>query len=316
LKLGCCISISVVVILKMSSYHGRSDARIYVGNLPPDIRSRDIESCFERFGKVVAVDLKNRKGPPFAFVEFEDARDAEDAVRYKDGYELDGYKLRVEFPRGSGVHPGYNQRNRMLAGRNGCRTNASRHTGFRCYISGLPASGSWQDLKDHMREAGDVCFSDVYKNGNGVVEYMRAEDLEYALANLNESRFRSHEYTVNVNIKDEMQELLLKMNKVKFLTFTSVQWIQVKKIVEVAAAVGPAAIRHQIVRLLCAAVVPARTAAAAVIQIRQQQLPLTMKMEGVWFRAVGRVRPELPGRQTQTYITTETEIQYFKRHRI
>ncbi|OUC45974.1 hypothetical protein D917_01700 [Trichinella nativa] len=191
----------------MSSYHGRSDARIYVGNLPPDIRSRDIESCFERFGKVVAVDLKNRKGPPFAFVEFEDARDAEDAVRYKDGYELDGYKLRVEFPRGSGVHPSYNQRNRMLAGRNGCRTNASRHTGFRCYISGLPASGSWQDLKDHMREAGDVCFSDVYKNGNGVVEYMRAEDLEYALANLNESRFRSHEYTVNVNIKDEMQEL-------------------------------------------------------------------------------------------------------------
>ncbi|KRX73850.1 Serine/arginine-rich splicing factor 1, partial [Trichinella sp. T6] len=293
LKLGCCISITVVVILKMSSYHGRSDARIYVGNLPPDIRSRDIESCFERFGKVVAVDLKNRKGPPFAFVEFEDARDAEDAVRYKDGYELDGYKLRVEFPRGSGVHPSYNQRNRMLAGRNGCRTNASRHTGFRCYISGLPASGSWQDLKDHMREAGDVCFSDVYKNGNGVVEYMRAEDLEYALANLNESRFRSHEGEISY-----------------------IHWIQVKKIVEVAAAVGPAAIRHQIVRLLCAAVVPARTAAAAVIQIRQQQLPLTMKMEGVWFRAVGRVRPELPGRQTQTYITTETEIQYFKRHRI
>ncbi|KRZ38151.1 Serine/arginine-rich splicing factor 1, partial [Trichinella pseudospiralis] len=195
--------------LKMSSYHGRSDARIYVGNLPPDIRSRDIESCFERFGKVVAVDLKNRKGPPFAFVEFEDARDAEDAVRFKDGYELDGYKLRVEFPRGSGVHPGYNPRNRMLAGRNGCRTNASRHTGFRCYISGLPASGSWQDLKDHMREAGDVCFSDVYKNGNGVVEYMRAEDLEYALANLNKSRFRSHEGEVSyiqVSAVDENEE--------------------------------------------------------------------------------------------------------------
>ncbi|KRX27474.1 Serine/arginine-rich splicing factor 1, partial [Trichinella nelsoni] len=311
LKLGCCISISVIVILKMSSYHGRSDARIYVGNLPPDIRSRDIESCFERFGKVVAVDLKNRKGPPFAFVEFEDARDAEDAVRYKDGYELDGYKLRVEFPRGSGVHPSYNQRNRMLAGRNGCRTNASRHTGFRCYISGLPASGSWQDLKDHMREAGDVCFSDVYKNGNGVVEYMRAEDLEYALANLNESRFRSHEVIILM-----FQVLIHYCNvRVKFLTFTSVQWIQVKKIVEVAAAVGPAAIRHQIVRLLCAAVVPARTAAAAEIQIQQQQLPLTMKMEGVWFHAVGRVRPELPGRQTQTYITTETEI-HFKRHRI
>lgn len=54
--------------------HNRNECRIYVGNLPPDIRTKDIQDLFHKFGKVTFVDLKNRRGPPFAFVEFEDAR--------------------------------------------------------------------------------------------------------------------------------------------------------------------------------------------------------------------------------------------------
>jgi len=50
------------------------DAKIYVGNLPPDIRTKDIENLFYKYGKIVFVDLKNRKGPPFAFIEFDDHR--------------------------------------------------------------------------------------------------------------------------------------------------------------------------------------------------------------------------------------------------
>ena len=60
-------------------------------------------------------------------------------------------------------------------------------------VTGLPQSGSWQDLKDHMREAGDVCFTDVYKDGTGVVEFMRYEDMTYAARKLDDSKFRSHE---------------------------------------------------------------------------------------------------------------------------
>lgn len=33
-------------------------------------------------------------------------RDAEDAVHARDGYDYDGYRLRVEFPRGNGPHRG------------------------------------------------------------------------------------------------------------------------------------------------------------------------------------------------------------------
>lgn len=56
------------------SHGGRNECRIYVGNLPPDIRTKDIQDLFYKFGKVIFVDLKNRRGPPFAFVEFDDPR--------------------------------------------------------------------------------------------------------------------------------------------------------------------------------------------------------------------------------------------------
>lgn len=100
----------------------RNDCRIYVGNLPPDIRTKDVEDLFYRFGKVVFVDLKNRRGetskstasdlrsssscptgPPFAFVEFEDHRDASDAVKARNNFDYDGFVLIFRPPRPSGV---------------------------------------------------------------------------------------------------------------------------------------------------------------------------------------------------------------------
>jgi len=62
-----------------------------------------------------------------------------------------------------------------------------------CVCLGLPASGSWQDLKDHMREAGDVCYADVSKDGRGVVEFLQYDDMKYAARKLDNSKFRSHE---------------------------------------------------------------------------------------------------------------------------
>lgn len=49
--------------IKMSrESRSSNENRIYVGNLPPDIRTKDVEDLFYRFGKIVFVDLKNRRG--------------------------------------------------------------------------------------------------------------------------------------------------------------------------------------------------------------------------------------------------------------
>uniref|UniRef100_A0A8L8L0P1 RRM domain-containing protein n=1 Tax=Heligmosomoides polygyrus TaxID=6339 RepID=A0A8L8L0P1_HELPZ len=57
---------------------------------------------FAKYGKIRFVDIKGGRGPLYAFIEFEDARDADDAVRGRDDYDFDGCRLRVEFTRGVG----------------------------------------------------------------------------------------------------------------------------------------------------------------------------------------------------------------------
>jgi len=178
----------------------RNECSVYVGNIPTSIKSKEIEDLFHRFGKISWVDLKNRNGPPFAFVEFEDPRDADDAVAEMDGYNYDNYRIRVQFPRRERGAPG-RSRSRdggsssgsSHGGKGGRRGTPARRTEYRVSVSGLPRSGSWQDLKDHMRKAGDVCFADVYKDGSAIVEFLRYEDMKYAIRELDDSKFCSHE---------------------------------------------------------------------------------------------------------------------------
>jgi len=44
-----------------------------------------------------------------------------------------------------------------------------------------------------MREAGDVCYADVSKDGRGVVEFVHYDDMKYAGKKLDNTKFRSHE---------------------------------------------------------------------------------------------------------------------------
>ncbi|VVA89761.1 unnamed protein product [Arabis nemorensis] len=124
---------------RMSS---RSSRTVYVGNLPGDIREREVEDLFSKYGPVVQIDLKVPPRPPgYAFVEFDDPRDAEDAIHGRDGYDFDGHRLR-----------------------------------------------------DHMRKGGDVCFSQVYRDGRGttgVVDYTCYEDMKYAVKKLDDTEFRN-----------------------------------------------------------------------------------------------------------------------------
>ncbi|RCN44415.1 hypothetical protein ANCCAN_09552 [Ancylostoma caninum] len=187
---------------------GREDTRIYVGNLPSDVREKDIEDIFAKYGKIRFVDIKGGRGPLYAFVEFEDYRDAEDAVRGRDGYDFDGCRIRVEFTRGVGprgpggrpMNPAY-ARDWPAPRRGG---PPSRRSNFRVIVEGLPPTGSWQDLKDHLREAGDVCYADVARDGTGVAEFTRYDDMKYAVRKLDDTKFRSHEgETAYIRIRED-----------------------------------------------------------------------------------------------------------------
>lgn len=57
---------------------GGNESKVYVGNLPRNIKESDLEDVFYRYGKIVDLDLKNTRGSedniPYAFIEFDDPR--------------------------------------------------------------------------------------------------------------------------------------------------------------------------------------------------------------------------------------------------
>ncbi|GAQ91054.1 hypothetical protein KFL_007200030 [Klebsormidium nitens] len=59
-------------------------ARVYVGGLDPRATERELEDIFVKFGVLRSVWVA-RKPPGFAFIEFDDPRDADDAIRDLDG---------------------------------------------------------------------------------------------------------------------------------------------------------------------------------------------------------------------------------------
>ena len=76
-------------------------------------------------------------------MEFDDEREAEEAVRQRDGEELDGRKIRVKR-----VRPG-------VAG-TGPRTD------HRILVEGLSEATSWQDLKDFFSQGLRSFVSNKY----------------------------------------------------------------------------------------------------------------------------------------------------------
>ncbi len=72
---------------------------IYVGNISWGTTEDDLRQAFEEFGSVTSVniitDRDTGRSKGFAFVEMEDAADAETAIAAMDGNSVDGRNLRV-----------------------------------------------------------------------------------------------------------------------------------------------------------------------------------------------------------------------------
>ncbi|KAK4489795.1 hypothetical protein RD792_000436 [Penstemon davidsonii] len=198
----------------------RFSRMIYVGNLPADIRESEVEDIFYKYGRILDIELKIPPRPPcYCFVEFENARDAEDAIRGRDGYNFDGCRLRVELAHGGRGPSSSNDRRGGYGGGGGGRDGGrdsgrdggggrfgtSRHSDYRVIVRGLPSSASWQDLKDHMRKAGDVCFAEVSRDSEGtygLVDYTNYEDMKYAMRKLDDSEFKNPWTRTYIRVKE------------------------------------------------------------------------------------------------------------------
>ncbi|CAF2968372.1 unnamed protein product [Rotaria sp. Silwood2] len=94
----------------MSSRHSRNlSASLYVRGLSEKTRYEDLKKIFGRYGRIVditlPVDYYTRDAKGFGFVEYEESRDAEEALHALDRYRLLGRELEVEFARGDRKTP-------------------------------------------------------------------------------------------------------------------------------------------------------------------------------------------------------------------
>jgi len=71
-------------------------SRVFIGRLPNGARESDVERFMRGYGTIRDITLK--KG--YGFVEFDDYRDAEDAIDELNGKELLGEKVTLEMARG------------------------------------------------------------------------------------------------------------------------------------------------------------------------------------------------------------------------
>ncbi|KAG0220000.1 hypothetical protein BGX33_010575 [Mortierella sp. NVP41] len=82
---------------------------LFLGRLTPDTRSRDLEDLFGKYGRVTRLDIKRGAISGYGFVEYEDPRDADEAVRKLDGTVVNGRPIVVEFAKNNGHRAGDNE---------------------------------------------------------------------------------------------------------------------------------------------------------------------------------------------------------------
>ncbi|XP_078373255.1 serine/arginine-rich splicing factor 6-like isoform X2 [Oculina patagonica] len=170
--------------------------RVFLGRLPRDIKEKDVEKFFRGFGRIREINLKNG----FGFVEFEDYKDADDAVYEMNHKEFMGERITVEHARPTSRSGGGGDRGSGGGGGGGGGSGMRRGGGFRfrdrygapynteykLNVENLSSRASWQDLKDFMRQAGEVTFTQCHRDriGEGVVEFATLNDMQRAIKRL------------------------------------------------------------------------------------------------------------------------------------
>lgn len=166
--------------------------RVYVGNLSWDVNWRDLKDHMKSTGcEVTRADVittADGRSKGCGIVEFATSEGARRAVLTLNDTELNGRQIFVREDREEKQASGGDSSNN--------RGQSGDAQSRRCYVGNLSWDVAWQDLKDHMREAGDVVFAEVMtendgrSKGCGIVEYATAEEAREAIQSLTDTELK------------------------------------------------------------------------------------------------------------------------------
>lgn len=181
-----------------------TDTTVYINQLPYRWTADELSEHLAPAGTIASVDMKKfSDGVPrgWALVTFENAADAENAVRTFNGTSIEGRTIIVRVDHG--VSP--NRATRPAGGRGGFSGGRGAPSGGRgrnfprvrstdptraVYVSNLAWGVTWRELHKHFQTAGAVIRADVMygrdgrSKGCGIVEFATVEDAQKAVSEL------------------------------------------------------------------------------------------------------------------------------------
>ncbi|CAL8464736.1 g4271 [Coccomyxa elongata] len=179
--------------------------RIYVSNLTWRTSWQDLKDHFKQAGNVAYVDIlregRDGRSKGCGIVEFETAEEAAEAINTLHLSEIDGREIYVREDRedfdlkaaSEGGQGGTGMAKRGRAAGGGGHTDGPISVGKRVYVNNLSHDTTWQILKDHFRQAGNVVhaavltYEDGQSKGCGIVEFQTSNDALRAISLLSNS---------------------------------------------------------------------------------------------------------------------------------
>lgn len=170
--------------------------RVYVGNLSWDVSWQDLKDHMKSSGEEVIranVLSSNGRSKGCGVVEFATVEGAQRAIATLNDTELNGRQIFVREDREEGRSTPAHGGGQSSGSRFSSGEKAQNH---RVYVGNLSWDVAWQDLKDHMRQAGEVLHAEVIteasgrSKGCGIVEYATEDEAQEAIHTLTDTELK------------------------------------------------------------------------------------------------------------------------------
>ncbi|KAL4458907.1 hypothetical protein ABPG75_013772 [Micractinium tetrahymenae] len=200
--------------------------RIFVGNLSWQTSWQDLKDHFSTVGRVRFADVLREAGPGSrskgcGIIEFESPDEAAAAIQQLNDSELGGRKIwiredREDFElRGDSAYRSgragsrIRSRSPRRAQRGGGGYSGEAVTvGRRVFVGNLSFDTTWQELKDHFKQAGRVAHADILADaegrsrGAGIVEFDHPADALRAISMLSNSTLGGR----TINVREDRED--------------------------------------------------------------------------------------------------------------
>jgi len=183
--------------------------QIWIGRLNHQTPERKIRRKFEKFGKVLSMQLRSTSQDVFCFVEYSDRRACSDAIQAMHDREFDGAQIVVEWSRRNQGMDGRirdrsrsrhrsrrrRERSRSYEYRSRSRSRRAPPQGkYKVEVENIPSDMTWVDLKAlarKMRGGEDVTFARTYRERDyccGLLEFETSKGMEKLMRALDGKR--------------------------------------------------------------------------------------------------------------------------------